>query len=274
MLFIQLKSGNWLPQSLGNIKGLGLLVCYIIKVWIVTVCWLPHFQGSLGNGNTLMSVRFWRFSVLFLYEQLGAYRHQSVNQLTTQLRKYLIGNKIIFRSWRYVQFFTNKGSVPQFGELVANILSLGLLRLFQWPIHHYLSLHARKRKTFWLSFKFHGQWQFALCGFTFQLTRKRFVMITIKRKPRTQFLWHTLREKPIAFGLVNPKALQAMVLVEERQTIAIGKAGRTRHGKAIALYFFYFPNKRSDRLRSVERSDTLGHALHEIGSVTSIESFS
>lgn len=48
-------------------------------------------------------------------------------------------------------------------------------------------------------------------------------------------------EKPIAFGLVNPKALQAMVLVEERQTIAIGKAGRTRHGKAIALYFFTFP---------------------------------
>ena len=68
MLFIQLKSGNWLPQSLGNIKGLGLLVCYIIKVWIVTVCWLPHFQGSLGNGNTLMSVWFWRSSILFLYE--------------------------------------------------------------------------------------------------------------------------------------------------------------------------------------------------------------
>lgn len=98
-------------------------------------------------------------------------------------------------------------------------------------------------------------------------------MITVKRKTRTQFLWHTLREKSIAFGFVNPKALQAMVLVEERQTIAIGKAGRTRHRKAIAFYFFYFSNKRSDRLRGVERSDTLGHALHEIGSVTSIEGF-
>ena len=98
------------------------------------------------------------------------------------------------------------------------------------------------------------------------------IAATIECHARSEMSRHAQRKEAVAHSLVHPEAFKLMTVVNEAESVAIGKGGRTSQIEAVTAQFFHLSNKLSESFRRVGREDARLSPFKEVSGIAAVES--
>ena len=93
---------------------------------------------------------------------------------------------------------------------------------------------------------------------------KLLIVITIESHPRTQVLRHLKGIDTITLHTVGTQSLELPFLVQETESVAIGKTRHTCYIKRVPTNLLHRSHKRSHCLRAVEGGDVLLTTIQKV----------
>ena len=77
------------------------------------------------------------------------------------------------------------------------------------------------------------------------------IVVAIEGHAWTQVARHLLWEEAVALGTIDAETLKVVLLINEAQSVAIGKGSRTSHVERVATHLLDSAHKLAHRLRRI-----------------------